>query len=308
MLTYIAPATYGSLCAWRVAACVFRLSLVCHILASLHLCTHSLVFASDRSSRRATASLDFFVNGTLVAQDVPFEDRHCSNLSTCFICNASEEACVLWSSFIVSSVLAASIGSVTNSSDACGVVNECVGAPSTRSVAVAAAAGCNNPQCDCDIILNGDCESVVLQATVRVRKEADCRAQDVADTPLVGFSSVFSLQAFNTAAIDACNRAVHGRDISRLLLAGDAFADVVFIAEGVRFPAHKVGESTPSSLCMSPAFPIHLRARWCCPNIIVHRTPGHCCIALHSLQVYVQQSNAGGCAGSHFVSGRRGGV
>lgn len=195
---------------------------------------------------RSNASLDFFVNGTLVAQNVPFEDRYCSNLSTCFICNASEEACVLWSSFIVSSVLPASIASVTNCSDACA-------APSTRNVAVAPAAGCNNPQRDWDITLNGNCGSVVLQAILRVRKSADC---DVADAQLVGFSSVFSLQAFNTAAIDSCNRAVHGRDISRLLLAGDAFADVVFIAEGVRFPAHKVA----ASACLRPFAFIRARA------------------------------------------------
>lgn len=49
---HITPATYGSLCIWRVAACVFRLSLVYHFLASrlltlLQVCTHSLVFASD---------------------------------------------------------------------------------------------------------------------------------------------------------------------------------------------------------------------------------------------------------------------
>jgi hypothetical protein len=169
------------------------------------------------------------VNGALVAENVPFEDRHCSNLRNCFICNASEEACVLWSSFLVSSCLPGAIASVTDPSDKCGLISEVAGAHSRRS---------DQNQCDWDVTLNGCCDSVLLQVILRTPKEADGdSAQAVCG---VGFSSVFSLEAFNSAAIESCNRAVHGRDIQRALHNGESFADVVFIAEGVRFPAHKV--------------------------------------------------------------------
>ena len=55
----------------------------------------------------SNASLDFLVYGTLVAQNVPFEDRNCSNLSTCFIRNTWEEACELRSSSVLRGVYAA---------------------------------------------------------------------------------------------------------------------------------------------------------------------------------------------------------
>jgi hypothetical protein len=92
-------------------------------------------------------------------------------------------------------------------------------------------------QRDWQITLNGSCDSVLLQAALRGAAGA---TSDIFDGCRFGFSSVFSLQPFNSAAIESCNRAAHNRDISRSLHAGDAFADVVFIAEGVRFPAHKV--------------------------------------------------------------------
>ena len=179
---------------------------------------------------RSNACLDFFVNGALVAQNVPFEDRHCSNLRNCFICNASEEACVLWSSFLVSSVLRGSIGSVANSSDNCGFIDEFASAQSSHSHA-------GHNQRDWDITLNGSCDSVLLQVVLRGPTGTGC---DITEALGFGFSSVFSLEPFNSVAIESCNRAVHGRDIARSLRVGDAFADVVFIAEGVRFPAHKV--------------------------------------------------------------------
>lgn len=179
---------------------------------------------------RSDASLDFFINGVLVAQNVPFEDRHCSNLRNCFICNASEESCVLWSCFLVSSVLPGSISSVTNSHDKCVSLNDVAGVQSTCSKA-----GCN--QCDWDITINGSCDSVLLQIILRKPSGA---GGDIAEASGFGFSSVFSLEPFNSAAIESCNRAAHSRDIARSLRVGDAFADVVFKAEGVRFPAHKV--------------------------------------------------------------------
>lgn len=176
------------------------------------------------------ASLDFFVNGILIAQNVPFEDRHCSNLRNCFICNASEEACVLWSSFLASSVLHGSISSIAKSSYACGPVDQLSGTESICCVA-------GNTQCEWDVILNGSCDSALLQVVLR---RPTGTGYDMAEALGFGFSTVFSLEPFNSAAIESCNRAVHGRDIARSLRVGDVFADVIFVAEGVRFPAHKV--------------------------------------------------------------------
>jgi hypothetical protein len=172
---------------------------------------------------------------------------------------------VLWSSFLVSSVLEGSISSITDSSHKCGSINECAGDLRSHSFA-------GHNQRDWDITLNGCCDSVLLQVILRVPKEAD---SDVAEALGVGFSSVFSLEAFNSAAIQSCNRAVHGRDIARSLHFGDAFADVVFVAEGVRFPAHKV-----------EAFTSFLRER----NIhipVSHYSVGYCSGALHPLQIDV---------------------
>lgn len=183
---------------------------------------------------RSDASLDFFVNGILIAQNVPFEDRHCSNLRNCFICNASEEACVFWSSFLASSVLHGSISSIAKSSYACGPVDQLSGTESICCVA-------GNTQCEWDVILNGSCDSALLQVVLR---RPTGTGYDMAEALGFGFSSVFSLEPFNSAAIESCNRAVHGRDIARSLRVGDVFADVIFVAEGVRFPAHKVNTSS----------------------------------------------------------------
>jgi hypothetical protein len=197
--------------------------------------TYAYIFRNKRDSAnliqiRSDSSLDFFVNGILVAQNVPFEDRHCSNLRNCFICNASEEACVFWSSFLASSVLPGSISSVANSGDKVGSFDDFAGAPSICSIS-------GNNYCDWDITLNGSCDSVLLQVVLKTPTGTGC---DIAEVLGFGLSSVFSLEPFNSAAIKSCNRSIHGRDIARSLRVGDVFADVVFIAEGVRFPAHKV--------------------------------------------------------------------
>jgi hypothetical protein len=162
-----------------------------------------------------------------VAQNVPFEDRHCSNLRNCYICNASEDSCVLWSHFLVSSVLHGSIAAATNSTGKRGLAT-----PGTHG-----SCSSSGPDRDWDITLNGSCDSALIQVIVRGPSQAGC---DVFEASGSGFSSVFSLEPFNAAAIEYCNRASHSRDISCSLYVGDAFADIVFIAEGVRFPAHKV--------------------------------------------------------------------
>jgi hypothetical protein len=173
---------------------------------------------------------------------VPFEDRHCSSLRNCYVCNAAEEACVLWSAFLISSLLHASIGSTTHPSDSRGLDHDCAGTHGSCRFA-------GHNQRDFDIILNGSCDAVALQVVVRGATEA---GSDFLEPLGFGFSSIFSLEPFNSAAIESCNRAAHSHDIARALHVGDAFADVVFIVEGVRFPAHKVGVASTRSLsCVS---------------------------------------------------------
>jgi hypothetical protein len=136
---------------------------------------------------------------------------------------------VLWSHFLVSSALPGAIASVTNST--------ATRAPHTHDSSSSCRPDSSSPDRDWDITLNGSCDSVLIQVIVRGALQAGC---DVFEALGFGFSSVFSLEPFNAAAIDSCNRATHSRDIACSLYVGDVFADIVFIAEGVRFPAHKV--------------------------------------------------------------------
>ncbi len=140
---------------------------------------------------------------------------------------------MLWSAFLVSSLLNGAIGSTVNSTDRRGLDNDCAGAHGCCSFT-------GHNQRDHDITLSGSCDAVVVQVVVRGLTEA---GSDTLEPLGFGFSSIFSLEPFNSAAIESCNREAHSHDIARALHVGDAFADVVFIAEGVRFPAHKVTDA-----------------------------------------------------------------